>query len=243
MDADTKAITLGHPSYIWGHGQERRLAIVRRHVALERARILDVGCGIGAYMTAFRRYSEQVYGVDLDEEKVAQAAAALSNVAVAPAEVLPFRSDFFDVVFSHEVIEHVGDDQAAIAEAVRVLAPGGRLVIFAPNRLYPFETHGFYLGKRYYYRLLPLVNYLPRFIRDRFVPQVRVYSTGDMRRLLKGLGLKIEVHRQIYPAFDDVERRRPRLAKWLRRALYTAEVTPLQAFGLSHFVVARKECR
>jgi SAM-dependent methyltransferase len=240
MDAATKAITLGHPSYVWGFGQERRLNLVRRYVALENKRILDVGCGIGAYVEAFRRFSPFVYGVDVDADKIVEATASLPNLAVAPAESLPFASGCFDVTFLHEVIEHVEDDREAIAEACRVTRRGGRVVIFAPNRLYPFETHGFYLGDRHIYRLLPLVNYLPNSLRRHFCPHVRCYSRGDIRRLFAGQAVDFEVETQVYPAFDNVARSTPIVAQLLRRTLYALEETPLRAFGLSHLVVARK---
>jgi len=240
MDAATKAITLGHPSYIWGFGQERRLGMVRRFVALENARILDVGCGIGAYVEAFRRFSPFVHGVDIDLDKVVEASVHLPNLSVAPAESLPYVSNYFDVVLLHEVIEHVNDDRAAIAEACRVLRPGGQAVVFAPNRLYPFETHGFYLGKRHIFHLCPLVNYLPDPLRKQFVPHVRCYTSGAIRRLFAGLPMSLDVHTQVYPAFDGVARSNRLVAESLRRFLYAMEETPLRAFGLSHLLVARK---
>ncbi len=54
--------------------------------------------------------------------------------------------------------------------------PGGSVVIFAPNRLWPFETHGAYFGKRYVFGNIPLINWLPDPLRDRFAPHVRVYT-------------------------------------------------------------------
>lgn len=240
MDAASKAIALGHPSYIWGFGQERRLNIVRRYVELENRRILDIGCGIGAYVEAFRRFSPFVWGVDVDEDKIDEASANLPNLAVAPAESLPYKGNHFDVVFLHEVIEHVTDDQEAIAEACRVVRPGGQVVIFAPNRLYPFETHGCYLGGRHIFKLIPLVNYLPGPLRRQFCPHVRCYTAGGIRRLFDGQRVAFEVETQVFPAFDGVARGNSALAGGLRRVLYALEQTPLRAFGLSHFVVARK---
>jgi hypothetical protein len=114
------------------------------------------------------------------------------------------------------------------------------VVVFAPNRLYPFETHGFYLGDKHVFKLLPFINYFPDPVRDHFCPHVRVYSKGCMRRLFKGLPVEIDVHTQVFPAFDGVARSKPVVALALRRFLYAAEETPLCAFGLSHFVVARK---
>jgi len=243
-----KAITLGHPSYIWGFGQERRLDLIRRYVSLENQVILDVGCGLGMYMRAFRRFSPFVHGVDIDGEKLVQASRDLSNLCLSAAETLPYVDGTFDVALSHEVIEHVTDDRQALADAVRVLRapepnrgrPGGRLVVFAPNRLYPFETHGAYLAGRYREGNVPLVNYLPDRWRKQVCPHVKAYTRGDLRQLLDGLPVKVIAHTQIFPGYDKVVRRRPTLGRWLRRFTYFLEHTPLKLLGLSHFIVVEK---
>src|ERR671932_1378084 len=161
VQTEAKAIRLGHPSYVWRRGQDRRLSLIRDYVDLQGKRILDIGCGLGMYVEKFRNFSDRVYGVDVDSDKVAQASQRLPNIVEAPGEALPFPDESFDVILLNEVIEHVDDDRATIREAYRCLAPGGQIIIYAPNRLYPFETHGFYLFGRYYFRLLPLVNWLP----------------------------------------------------------------------------------
>jgi len=240
MLPDDKAITLGHPSYVWRFGQDRRLALIRDYAPLEGQRILDVGCGLGAYVKKMRTFSEEVYGVDVDPEKVAEASRTLPNIHLAPAEKLPFPDGFFDVVLLHEVIEHVEDDRQAIHEAHRVIKRGGRMVIFAPNRLYPLETHGIFWRGKYRFGNIPLVNYLPDFLRRQFCPHVRAYTRGDMRRLFEGLDVEIIVHTQIYPGYDKIAARRPRMGGFLRRLTYALESTPLRAFGLSHFVVVGK---
>jgi SAM-dependent methyltransferase len=243
-----KAITLGHPSYVWGFGQERRLDLIRSFVPLEDRAILDVGCGVGMYVRAFRRFSKDVHGVDVDEEKVAEASRELPNIRVAPAEDLPYPSGTFDVVLLHEVIEHVTDDGRAIAEAVRVLRgpgcgeqePPGRLVVFAPNRLYPFETHGVFWRGHYRFGNIPLVNYLPGRWRRRLCPHVRAYTRRDVRQVLAGQPVKIVVHTQIYPGYDKIVRRYPLPGQLVRKGTYLLERTPLRAFGLSHLLVAEK---
>lgn len=241
MEQD-KAIELGHPSYVWGFGQERRLELIRCHAPLEGQAILDVGCGLGAYVQAFRRFSHNVHGVDIDGTKIVEASRHLPNLCVAPAEALPYAAGTFDVVLSHEVIEHVKDDRQAVAEAVRVLRrPGGRLVIWAPNRLYPFETHGAYWGGHYHFGNIPLVNYLPDVWRVRFCPHVRAYTRRGLRDLLRGLPVEIVAHTQVYPGYDKVVHRRPALGRLLRQATYFLEGTPLRAFGLSHLLVVEKK--
>ncbi len=240
MSSEDKAITLGHPSYVWRFGQDRRLALIRRYAPLEDKRILDVGCGLGTYVKKMRDFSEQVYGVDVDPQKVAEASQTLPNIQLAPAEKLPFPDGFFDVVLLHEVIEHVEDDRQAIREAHRVIKAGGRIVIFAPNRLYPLETHGIFWRGKYRFGNVPLVNYLPGFLRQRLCPHVRTYTRGDIRRLFGGLDVEVIVHIQIYPGYDKIAARHPRVGGFLRRVTYVLEKTPLRAFGLSHFVVVEK---
>ena len=247
-----KAIALGHPSYVWGFGQERRLDLIRRFVPLEDRAILDVGCGLGMYVSAFRRFSQDVHGVDIDEEKVAEASRELPNIRVAPAEDLPYPARTFDAVVLHEVIEHVTDDRQAIAEAVRVLRspgpgeptssgrPAGRLVVFAPNRRYPFETHGVFWRGSYRFGNIPLVNYLPNCWRMRLCPHVRAYTRRDLRQLLAGLPVKVVVHTQIFPGYDRIAGRYPALGRVLRLATYLLERTPLRALGLSHLLIAEK---
>ncbi len=237
---EDKAIALGHPSYVWRFGQERRLAMIHRYAPLEGKRILDVGCGLGMYLRAFRRFSKHIYGVDIDPERVAEASKTLPNLQVASAEALPFPDDCFDVVLLHEVIEHVDDDRRTVHEAYRVARRKGRIVIFAPNRLYPFETHGVFWRGKYHFGNFPLINYLPDRLRKSFCPHVRAYTSGDIRKLFRGLNAKIIVHTQIYPGYDNIVARHPWLGKLLRRVTYALEGTPLGIFGLSHFVVVQK---
>ena len=234
------SIERGRPSYSWRFGQDRRLDMVARHVDLHDARILDVGCGIGTYVRRFRVYSDDVHGIEVEAARVEEASAELPNIVLAKGEALPYPDDHFDLVFSNEVIEHVDDDRATAAEMVRVTRPGGTIVVFAPNRLYPFETHGAYIGGRYIFGNIPLVNWLPDPLRNRFAPHVRVYTARGLRRIFGGTGVRLVEQRAIYPGFDNVSARYPLLGRVLRRMLYFAETTPLHRFGLSHFLVLRK---
>ena len=234
------AIERGRPSYSWRYGQDRRLAMVRRFVDLEGVRILDVGCGVGTYVRRFRAFSDDVHGIEVEPDRVTEASAELPNIVLAVGEALPYPDDHFDLVFSNEVIEHVDDDRATAAEMVRVTKPGGAIVAFAPNRLYPFETHGVYIGKRYVFGNMPLINWLPDPLRDRFAPHVRAYTGRGLRRLFAGQPVRLVHHRVIYPGFDNISARHARLGRVLRRVLYVAEHTPLHIFGLSHVLVLRK---
>ncbi len=242
MIEQDKAIRLGHPSYVWRFGQDRRLDLIRNHVPLEGARVLDVGCGIGAYLDKFRALTAEGFGVDVDAEKLESARRdkMLTTIALAVSERLPFPDNTFDAVLLHEVIEHVSDDRLTIREAHRVAKQGAAVLIFAPNRLYPFETHGVYLGKRYIFGNIPLIGYLPNSLRRIFAPHVRAYRSQDINALFDGLEGEKVLHTQIYPGYDKIARRHQRVSDLFRRVTYFLESTPLRGFGLSHFVVWRK---
>ncbi|MFN8532138.1 MAG: class I SAM-dependent methyltransferase [Dehalococcoidia bacterium] len=237
-----KSIALGHPSYVWRFGQERRLALIRDASPLEGRRVLDVGCGVGMYVRAFRRFTDEAYGVEYDRERAVEAGQSLPGIAQSTSEFLPFPDNTFDLVLLHEVIEHVTDDLQTLREAHRVTKWGGVIVVFAPNRLYPFETHGAYLpGRGYVFGNIPFVGYLPDFLRNRVAPHVRAYLPGDIRRLFRGLPGRVVTETAIYPGFDNLIARRPRLGAVLRRVLYALERSPLRWLGLSHYVVVRKQ--
>ncbi len=235
-----EAARLGHPSYVWREGQERRLGIIRRWAKTDGARILVDGCGIGMYVRALRRYTPHVVGLDIDAKVLRVAAEDLPLLCQGAGEALPFPDDTFDTVLSHEVIEHVSDDRRTVAEMVRVLKPGGRAVIFCPNRFYPFETHGHFWRGRYHFGNTPLINYLPDPLRRRLAPHVRAYTPWGLRRLFRGLPVRVVHHTQIYPGYDNIIARRPRWGRWLRRITYALERTPLRLFGLSHVLVVEK---
>jgi SAM-dependent methyltransferase len=237
-----KAALRGEPSSVWRAGQERRLQLIVAAVGdLALGRILDDGCGVGEYLTRLAA-ARASHGVELESDRAAQAArrAPRSSVLRAEGEALPYASACFDMVLSHEVLEHVRDDRAAAAEILRVLRPGGRLVLFVPNRGYPFETHGVYWRGRYLFGNIPLVNYLPRRWRDRLAPHVRAYRTSDVAHLLEGLPGKVVERRVLFGAYDNIIARWPPVGRGLRAVLQRLERTPLRVLGLSHFWVVER---
>jgi SAM-dependent methyltransferase len=237
---EDEAARRGHPSYVWRAGQQRRLDLVRQWAVLEVAAVLDAGCGVGMYSEKFGLFSPLVTGVEIDPAAATEARVRVPRVTIAPAESLPFADRSFDIIFSHEVIEHVADDRQAAVEMARVLAVGGRILLFCPNRFYPFETHGHYWRGQYHFGNTPLINYLPGPLRNRLAPHVRAYTGPGLRRLFDGLPVRVVHHTVIYPGFDNIVARRPGLGRILRRVLYMLENTPFRIFGLSHFLVLER---
>jgi SAM-dependent methyltransferase len=231
----------GEPSYVWRSGQERRLQMIAAAANLHRAAVLVDGCGVGSYAAQIaERFEAQVEALDIEPERVAIARRRVPRALIAAAEHLPYARDAFDVVLSNEVLEHVQDDRAAVREMVRVTKPNGLIIVFCPNRWYPFETHGHYWRGVYHFGNTPLINYLPDCLRNRLAPHVRAYTAHGLRRLFAGLPVRILKHKRIFGGYDNIAQRAPALAKLMRAALYFAEGTPLRAFGLSHFLVIQK---
>jgi len=237
-----KAALRGEPSYVWRAGQQRRLEMIRNAAGSERlhGRVFEDGSGVGSYLVRLAEEASQAVGLEIDTERARDSKALVDQVIQGAGEYLPFPTDTFDLLLSHEVIEHMDDDRLGTAEMIRTLKPGGRLVLFCPNRGYPFETHGIYWRGRYHFGNIPLVNALPRRWRDRLTPHVRAYSRRDLECLFEALPVRVIEQRIIFGAYDNIIARLPRLGRLLRFVLQALEKTPLQFFGLSHFWVVEK---
>jgi len=212
---------------------------------LAGGRVLVDGCGVGMYVAKLGSFALCIHGLDIELERVVEAKRNVGGnvsafVLCADGIRLPYADDSFDAVLSHEVIEHMPDDRAAVAEMVRVLRPGGRIVLFCPNRWYPVETHGIYWRGQYHFGNVPLVNYLPNALRNRLAPHVRAYTGRGARRLFESLPVQIVTHTIIYGGYDNLIARLGTVGRRIRSVLYLLEYTPLRAFGLSHFLVAEK---
>ncbi len=236
-----KAALRGVPSIVWRAGQDRRLRMILQ-AAGERShgRVFVDGCGVGMYLAHLAQDAAQAVGLDIELERCQEAHRLAEQVVCGAGEVLPFPDGWFDLVLSHEVLEHVQDDRQAVREIVRVLKPGGRLVVFVPNRGYPFETHGIYWRGSYHFGNIPLVNYLPDVFRNRLAPHVRIYTRRSLGKLFAGLPVRVIERSVVFGAYDNIIARRGAAGKLLRGVLQTLEATPLRSLGLSHFWVVEK---
>lgn len=235
----SKSAVRGEPGYVWRSGQERRLQMIQRWSDLS-GRILDDGCGLGTYLEAFEPYSAHRFGLEVEIERAVRALPRAEGIVQALGEQLPFSDDSFDCVLSNEVLEHVTDDRRALAEMVRVTRPGGRILIFCPNRWYPVEQHGVFWRGRYHFGNIPLVNYLPDALRNRLAPHVRAYTTRGLRGLYAAMPVTALHHSRIFGGYDNIEARWPQLGRLLKKSLYAAEGSPAEVLGISHFLVLEK---
>jgi SAM-dependent methyltransferase len=127
----------------WYRGRRRIIGEILRSVALPAdARILDAGCGSGRNMVELARYGA-VTGVELAPAsvEVARRRGVGEVVAGSLSEPLPFEHASFDLAVSFDVIEHLDDDRAALAELRRVVRPHGRLLVTVPAYPWLWSSH------------------------------------------------------------------------------------------------------
>ena len=107
---------------------------------LQGLRILDIGCGGGILSEAIARLGASVHGVDVATKNIPIAAqhAELSGLAidyeVASAEILAGRGEVYDVVLNMEVVEHVAELDLFLNACMRLVRPGGVMVVATINR-------------------------------------------------------------------------------------------------------------
>lgn len=111
--------------------------------------VIDVGCGAGRHsyeayrrgadVIAFDQNAEELAEVDTMLQAMGQAGeapkSAKAQVVVGDALALPYPDGTFDCVIASEILEHIPDDKAVIAELVRVLRPGGSIAVTVPRWL------------------------------------------------------------------------------------------------------------
>jgi 2-polyprenyl-3-methyl-5-hydroxy-6-metoxy-1,4-benzoquinol methylase len=96
-------------------------------------RLLDIGCGSGAWLGWMRTLGWEVEGIDFDENAIQAARGENLNVHTGTLEAQSYPSDTFDVINLNHVIEHVPDPVGLLTEIRRILKPGGKLVLATPN--------------------------------------------------------------------------------------------------------------
>jgi SAM-dependent methyltransferase len=178
-----------------------RRAIVDRLGPLPReSAVLDVGCSAGYLLEDLRPRAphSMLIGVDLIASGLRRAHALVPEALLLQADAcaLPLADASVDAVVSANMLEHVPDDERALAEIFRVMRPGARAVIVIP------------LGPGIY-------DYY-----DRFLGHARRYARGELARKARGAGLRVleEVclGALLYPAFWGVKQRNRRRYDHLR---------------------------
>jgi SAM-dependent methyltransferase len=169
--------------------------------------VLELGCGLGTDAVEFSRAGARYTGIDLTEPAVRFTQMKLDEYGLpgttmqADAENLPFPDESFDVVYSWGVIHHTPDTEGCVAEALRVLRPGGRIVLML------YHSNGWWE-----YRIR-LHWFLISLLRFRFIAKFVKKLGADERQVEKFRALYREnprilrerfTARETDGAFDDV---------------------------------------
>jgi SAM-dependent methyltransferase len=208
-----------------------------------RTRFIDVGAGAGRHSFEALRRGADVIAFDQDAaelDKVAEWFAAIgaagevppggeAKVQVGDALELPYPDGWFDTVVASEILEHVPQDERAIAELVRVLAPGGTLGVTVPRWLpericwaLSDEYHANEGGHVRIYRAHELVGKLER----AGVELVHRHHAHALHSPYWWLKCAVGVRRESHPAVDAYHEllvwdmmKAPALTRGLERAL------------------------
>jgi SAM-dependent methyltransferase len=165
------------------HQTPRFRAIARHTEHLARARVLDIGSGMGGFLIAAMLNGMCAVGVEPSAEycrlthlrglRYGLAARVIRGVG----EALPCPDAAFDIVLAQDVLEHVRDPDATLREIKRVLAPGGVALVTVINRLAWRDPH---------YHVFA-INWLPRPVGEWIVERIgrskRAAQFGDNQRL------------------------------------------------------------
>ncbi|HEX2315994.1 MAG TPA: methyltransferase domain-containing protein [Thermomonospora sp.] len=153
--------------------------------------VLDMGCGAGRHAFELYRRGAHVVAFDLDQDEldgVERMFGAMRLEGEVPADAtartvqgdardLPFEDDTFDKIIASEVLEHIGDDLAAMAELLRVLKPGGRLAVTVPS----------WLPERICWALSEEYHTAPG-------GHIRIYTRAELEAKLKATGFRVDGH-------------------------------------------------
>ena len=154
-----------------------RIELFRQAVGGPGRHVLDLGCRYGA-LTQHYAAGNHVVGVDIDADALARAAELGIETHWADVEdPLAFEDGSFDVVVAGELLEHMRDPAALVAECRRVLRPGGTLVGSVPNA----------------YRLKNRLRFLLGQKPEKDPTHLHMFSPADVRELLAGFDA-LELH-------------------------------------------------
>ena len=166
--------------------------ILKKHLSLKDAKVLDIGCGGGLFLSLLKQEGADVIGIELSDSR-AQYAKTKHQLEI---DKHPIENDFwqrgyanhFDAVTLWDVIEHVNYPQQALQSAANVLKQGGLLLIDTPCRDSFYHQFG-----ELTYRLTK--GKYPTFLNAMYSSHLfghkQIFSTGEMKELFESVGLEV----------------------------------------------------
>lgn len=231
---------------------QKRINFLQPLMIPGQTRLLDCGCGAGEYVDALiRQFQVDAWGIEYSIEKVMRAKQAnpfAQRISQGDIQDIQYPDCSFDVVLMNEVLEHVPNELVSLQEVHRVLKVNGLLILFSPNRWFPFETHGVYLKgrKKKIPPYTPFIPYIPVRIGKYFFDYwARNYWPQELQTLLKEAGFQISERDYLWQTFENISGSQPFLIRnakpMLRQVANLCEKAPLiKKLGVSQVIVARK---
>jgi SAM-dependent methyltransferase len=171
-------------------GQERARQVLGLPGVSKANSFLEIGCWDGMVSGALCREGRQVTAVDTREEAFdARASRQGVSLLKADASDMPFDDQTFDCVFAFDVFEHVGDPEAVLREAARVVRRGGVIFLqFGSLYMSPFGLHAYRSITIPYCQFLFPRSLMDEFVDERGLPpidydQVNCWAPEDYRKL------------------------------------------------------------
>ncbi len=140
-------------------------------------KVLDVGCGTGDNLAYISSDNMEFYGIEYAKSTAQIAERTIGDKAkiyVASATEIPFKDKHFDLLLCMEVLEHIDDHELAMDEIIRVLKPGGRLMMSVPYR-----------------------HWFPSYFK--LIGHYRHYTRTDAETMFETRGLVVKKHLENYP--------------------------------------------
>jgi len=144
---------------------ERIIKIISSHKNMKTAVVLDDGCGYGYNSLEFAKHAKKVFAIDINKKAVSNCIKLKKKhncrnlfFQQEDGERVSFEDNFFDIVISYQVLEHVSNQKKYLSEAHRILKPGGLIYLAVPNKLSPIEVHF----------KIPFMGIMPGFLADAF---------------------------------------------------------------------------
>jgi ubiquinone/menaquinone biosynthesis C-methylase UbiE len=123
--------------------QKHYVDVVRPYIGMDDL-VLDFGCGPGTFLIPIASFCREIVGAEISARFVQEGQTIIDQLQVKNArfitiepDVLPFEDGSFDVLLLFDVIHHLENIDVSLTEAFRVLKPGGRVIIYEPNKLNP----------------------------------------------------------------------------------------------------------
>jgi 2-polyprenyl-3-methyl-5-hydroxy-6-metoxy-1,4-benzoquinol methylase len=198
LEIDASQLTAQESAYIETQLQanlnkfKNQVEILTKHMLPQGAKVLDIGCGGGLFLSLLKQRGAQVMGIELSDSR-AQYAKTKHGLNI---DKHPIESDFwqggyaqhFEAVTLWDVIEHVNFPQRTLQSAVNVLKPGGLVLIDTPCR------------DSFYHRFGALTYRLtrgryPTFLNAMYSAHLfghkQIFSTREMKKLFESVGLEV----------------------------------------------------